>query len=577
MVSGYSIVCFVVLQIADVTFGPLGISDTVLRVIIAVMLLALPVVAYLAWVFDVGQDGEVVRSAGKHRWIEAGVTLAAVCGLAFGAWWALHPRDPVQEQTTGREPTSRIELIAVLPLVNLSGDPGQDYFSDGTTEMLIEDIGKVSSLTVSSRQSVVQYKESKKTAREIALELGVDGLLTGSIVQTTNRLRVNVQLYSAHSDSNIWSERYERDLTDILTLQSDIARTVVQQLNVEMTGGELAALSTSREVDPESHKAYLLGRYHISRGAYTLAVKEFERAIELDASNADALAEMARITNIFVWSGASPQELMPMVREYIRRALAVEPTHSHAMATEALLVAFEDQEYQQSIDRFAELLTTHPNDYYILLYYGYVLEVTDHLELSRLLSSRIVELDPLDAAQTKNLGETYFQMGEYSKALAFYQQAENLGRPVPLSLAQLAAAQGDKEALDFQLQRDIKDWSDGTAVFRVLFQAFFAKMEGDQQLLQDTLGPYDNEDNVTSWFYLSYFPRALGDTRRAVQYYSRALENKEPQALMKAVGAGGEIEMYPEFYKHPDYLEMLRINGLDAASIAKLKVPPLPF
>lgn len=475
---------------------------------------------------------------------------------------------------TGTE--SPIDSIAVLPLENLSGDPGQDYFSDGTTEMLIQELGKISSLRVTSRQSIVQYKKSEKSAREIAEELGVDGLLTGSVIQTLDRIRVNVQLYDVQSDSNIWAERYERDLTDILTLQSDIARAVSQQINIELTGGELAALSTSREVDPESHRAYLLGRYHVSRGSLGPAGEAFKRAIDLDPTNADALAELSRVTIIEIWDGGSHQDLLPLAREYNERALALVPNHPHAQATEALLLFFEDREYQQAIDRFAELLTIYPNDLYVLLYYSFAFEITDHLERALQLYNRILELDPLNAAQTMDRGYVYLRMGEYGEALASYEQAESLGLSGPTWLAELAFYRDDKEGLAFQLQRDTKEWV-GSSVWQPLFRAYLAMLDGDMQRVQDLVEAYDNEEGVASWWYQSYYPRLLGDSERAVKYYSRALDNNEPQALMKVLGGVGAHEMFPEFYNHPGYAEMLRANGLDPASIANLNLPPFPF
>lgn len=544
------------------------------------MLLALPIVAYLSWVFDIGPDDEVRRAASGKPWLEASITAIALVGLGIGCWMVLIPSGsatPNRAVSDLNAPDTKMRSLAVLPLENLSGDSEQEFFSDGTTDMLIQELRKIRSLRIISRQSVVQYKSSSESAGSIAAALNVDGLLTGTVIQTPELVRFTLQLYDAVSDRIIWAESLDRSPTHILTLQSDIARAVTQQIGIELTGSELTALAVTREVEPESHKAYLLGRYHVSRGTFTLAKQEFERAVELDSSNADALAELARITNIFIWSGASRQELMPLLREYNRQALAIEPAHSHALATNAMLLAFEDQEYQHAIDRLAQLLAIHPNDFYVLLYYAFVLDMTHHLELASQLYSRIIELDPLNAAQTQNLGETYFQMGEYGKALAHYEQAESLGLSQPLQLATLAAAQKDKEALAFQLQRDLKDWREGTVMWRPLSQAFLAELEGDQLRAQDYLRPYDNKNDGNYWFFQSYISRALGDTKRAVQDYSRALENKEPNALMLAVGSGGEIEIYPEFYEHPDYLEMLRINGLDAASNSKLEIPPLPF
>lgn len=540
------------------------------------MLLALPIVAYLSWVFDIGPDDEVRRAASGKPWLEASITAIALVCLGIGCWMVLTPSGSATSNRAASDlnaPDTKMRSIAVLPLENLSGDSEQEFFSDGTTDMLIQELRKIRSLRIISRQSVVQYKSSAETAGSIAAALNVDGLLTGTVIQTPELVRFTLQLYDAASDRIIWAKSLDRSPTHILALQSDIARAVSQQIGIELTGSEFATLSVSREVDPESHKAYLRGRFHVNLGNYAAAAESFKLSTNLDPLNPDPLAELARLANIDVWGGTPVQERITAIRRYTQRALVLDPGHAHAQAEEALLLWYVDREYQQSIDKFAELLNANPSNLYVLLYYSFVMQTFDRLDLRLKLYDRIIELEPTNAAQIADQGQIYQSLGDYEKALEFYEQAELLGKKNPVLLANLALDQSDRKSLAIQLQRE---WGD-VAVWRPLFEAELAKMDGDMQRASTIIQPYDNEQSQGFWWIRHYYPLILSETERAVEYYSNALENREPVPLMLALGSVGDHKRNPEFYSHPKHQEMLRSNGLDPESIAKLRFPPLPF
>ena len=162
----------------------------------------------------------------------------------------------------GAAPGNRapIASLAVLPFANLSGDPSQEYFADAMTDEMTSDLAKIQALRVISRTSAMHYKGISETVPQIARELNVDGVIEGSVLRTDDRVRITVQLIDARSDRHLWSESYERDLKDILTLQSELARTIAGQVRAVITPAEQVRLQ-SDSVNPDAYNAYLLGAY----------------------------------------------------------------------------------------------------------------------------------------------------------------------------------------------------------------------------------------------------------------------------------------------------------------------------
>jgi len=189
-----------------------------------------------------------------------------------------------------------IRSIAVLPLVNLSGDPAQEYFSDGLTEEMITTLSKISALKVISRTSVMQFKGTKKPVPEIASALRVDAVLEGSVRRAGQRVRITAQLISAATDTPMWAESYERDLRDVLALQSEVARAVAGEIRAALTPQERAGLTSARPVNPEAHEEYLKGRFYLNKmtpEGYEKGLAHLKKAVEIDPKNPLAYAALA--------------------------------------------------------------------------------------------------------------------------------------------------------------------------------------------------------------------------------------------------------------------------------------------
>jgi eukaryotic-like serine/threonine-protein kinase len=261
-----------------------------------------------------------------------------------------------------------IRSIAVLPLENLSGDPEQEYFTDGMTDALTTDLSKISALRVISRTSAVRYKGTNKSLPEIARELNVDGVVEGSVMRSGNRVRITAQLIHARSDQHLWAETYERDVGDVLKLQGEVAQAIAQQVRVQLTPQQQARLGSAPAVNPGAYQAYLKGRSYWGTAlastsqALKTAQSYFEEAIQKDSGFAPAYAGLA---DCYVSLGAyrrlPPQDAYRDAREAIRKALELDETLGEAHTTLGWLSWRHDWDWRTAEREFDYALELNPN------------------------------------------------------------------------------------------------------------------------------------------------------------------------------------------------------------------------
>jgi TolB-like protein len=203
----------------------------------------------------------------------------------------------VRQRLASKQASSApIRSIAVLPLENLSGDPAQQYFSDGMTDALITDLAQIASLRVISRTSTLQYGDSRKRLPEIARELGVDGVVEGTVARSGGRVRIDAQLIEAATDRHLWAKSYEREIRDVLELQGELARTIAYEIRVQLSPTEQARLINKSSVKPEAYEAYLKARFFWNKRnkeAIEKSIEYFNEAIRLDPGYAPAYAGLA--------------------------------------------------------------------------------------------------------------------------------------------------------------------------------------------------------------------------------------------------------------------------------------------
>jgi TolB-like protein len=223
----------------------------------------------------------------QRRWrlgwralVPLAVVMAAAVFFAIQGWWGISSSSPIRS-------------LAILPFVNLSGDPKQEYFADGMTEELIAELGQVPTLRVISRTSVMTYKSTTKTIPVIARELHVDGILEGSIEREGNKVRIIIQLIDSRTDEHIWAHTYERDVTSVLELQGEVARAITEQVRVELSPQQEAQLKRPRRAEPAALELHLQGVQRLNSGDPRAAIELFRQAIEEDPDYAPAHSGLA--------------------------------------------------------------------------------------------------------------------------------------------------------------------------------------------------------------------------------------------------------------------------------------------
>jgi serine/threonine protein kinase/TolB-like protein/Tfp pilus assembly protein PilF len=337
-----------------------------------------------------------------------------VAGLRDRLMWLVRARHGV--------PLPRIESIAVLPLANLSGDPEQEYFADGMTEELITSLAKIGSLRVISRNSVMQYKGQRKPTPQIAKELNVDAIVEGSVQRSGNRVRISAQLIQAATDQHLWAETYDRDLRDVLALQSEVARTVAQQIKATLTPQEQTRLAATHPVNPGAHDAYLKGRYYLNKWTeegFKKGIEYFQQAIDLDPTYAPAYAGLADgYSNIALWGLRPPKEGFPLAKAAARKALELDETLGEAHAALGQIKFSFDWDWsgaEQELKRAVELSPSNADAHNV---YGWFLTAMGRSDESIAEARRALELDPLTPTTSLQLGWVLYYARRHDESIA---------------------------------------------------------------------------------------------------------------------------------------------------------------
>ena len=318
-----------------------------------------------------------------------------------------------------------IHALAVLPLEDLSGEPGQEYFADGMTEALITTLAKIKALRVISRTSAMRYKRVRKSLPQIARELHVDAVIEGSVLRSGDRVRITAQLIHARSDQHLWAESYERDYRDILSLQSAIALEIAGQVKIILTPEDRSRLVTSRQVNPQAHELYLKARYHWSKRteqSVKKSVAYFLRAIDQDPTYAHGYAGLADAYNILgYYNMLSPQEAYPKAKAAALQALELDASLGEPHATLGVIKRdFEwdwpgaEQQFQRSIHLNPGYAQAHHWRATLLSMLG------SHTEaLSE--KSKALEMDPLSVVIRSDLARIFYFARDYQRSLEEFQ------------------------------------------------------------------------------------------------------------------------------------------------------------
>jgi len=353
-----------------------------------------------------------LRTRHASRWfVLGGAALLAVVAVVY-----------VLSRSRAVDTTApRIRSLAVLPLKNLSGDSSQEYISDGVTEALIGRLAAIHNLRVVSRTSVMRFRETQLSVPEIAKSLGVDAIVEGSVIREGNRIRVHAQLIRGATDEHFWSESYDRELGDVLTLESDVAQAIARKVEVTVTGQERSRLVASRHISPDVYENYLKGEFALGNGNtrsdLERTIAYFNQAISQDPAFAAAYVGLADayIDLGTVFAGGSPAETRPKAISAARKALELDPELAEAHVQLAYLYQ-QEWRWSDAEAEYKRVLKLTPNDAAAHLGFARLLLSEGRTEEAMEWSKRARELDPLAITGSK-LGWILFCARSYDEAI----------------------------------------------------------------------------------------------------------------------------------------------------------------
>jgi TolB-like protein/tetratricopeptide (TPR) repeat protein len=451
------------------------------NLVFVLLVLGFPVALVLAWAFELTPDGLRRDSAVPARAAPAGfrkldvLILSALVVMAGYAVLFREPADRVSETAPGpaaqRVTPEAIDSIVVLPLEDLTNDPGQAYFVAGMHEALITELSKIEALRVISRTSAMAYEDSDKPLPEIARELNVAAVVEGSVLRVGDTVRVTAQLIEAGSDRHLWAENYDRPMTDILALYGEVAREIVAQIRVKVTPEEASLLASDRTVDPGVYERYLQGRYlcdNWSPQEMMQGVELLREATRRDPLNAPAQAELALcLQYIAFFNFALPLDIYDESVEAARRAVQLddELAEAHvAMAGVGYYLEYDRAGAERQLRRALEL---NPGSVKALIHLSWLLGESGRFEEAIQVTVKAIEYDPLNTVAQHALGQVYFLARQFTQALDAYKKALALDPGDPSLHFSVALAEGALGNLEraLELDRTAVELSGGASIF----------------------------------------------------------------------------------------------------------------
>ena len=329
--------------------------------------------------------------------------------------------------SSGVSSSARITSIAVLPLENLSGASDQEYLADGLTEELISCLARVRALRVISRTSVMQYKGTRKPLAEIAADLNVDAVVEGSVRRAGDRIRITAQLIDAANDHHLWAQSYERDLKDVLSLQGEVAKSIVEEIQVTVTPEEESRLRAGREINPEAYEAYLKGKYMIERRTEEYlsgGLSHLEAAVRIDPTYVLGHVGLADAHNLMgFYSIMAPREAFPRAAASARKALEIDPGSAEAMTSLAYATLYHEWDLDTASRLFRKAIEINPKYSTAHLWYANVLYIGGSYE-EALAEFRLSHtLDPLSLPANTSFGWLAYYYRRYAEAEVLLRKA----------------------------------------------------------------------------------------------------------------------------------------------------------
>ncbi len=521
-------------------FPVFDVPNWVIRSIVVLIIIGLPIALVLAWMFEITPQGiKSTETADampgmarqkKHTWIYVVVIGGLVSiGLFFLGRYSAGSRAVSTGSISNKS-------IAVLPFDNLSRDPDNAYFAEGVQDEILTRLAKVADLKVISRTSTQHFKSAPENLPQIAKQLGVTNILEGSVQKAADQVRVNVQLINAITDAHVWADTYDRKLTDIFAVESEIAKNIAETLQARLSGSEKSSIAKTPTVNPEAYELYLKGRFFWNKRTGTdlrKAIDYFNQAIAKDPNYALAYVGLAdSYLLLSSYAAVSPAESLPPARSALKKALELDDSLAEAHASFGLLTTLE-LDLHRALDELKRAVELKPN--YATAHHWLALA---HLTLAQFDSAiseakRAIELDPLSLVINADTSWIYFSARRYDEAEAQVRKTLEIGPQFFLAHYYLGEVLQFKAHLSEAIAEFQKAFELNNDPYSLAMLGQAYARNGQRDEAQKILARLNEEakSHYVAPYALALVQIGLGDKDRAIEELDHAYREQETNYL----------------------------------------------
>ena len=591
----YIVMAWLVLQVADVVLNNITAPAWIFKVLMLFLAIGLPFVVFFAWAFELTPEGlkresevdrtqSITQQTGRKLNVIIFVVMVLALGyFAYDKFVLSVGRETAAVESAVEKATSQIQTeqvaskeastqsdksIAVLPFVNMSDDLSNEFFSDGISEELLNLLAKIPQLRVTSRSSSFAFKGEKIDLPEVAKKLNVAHILEGSVRKAGNQVRITAQLIDARSDTDLWSETYDRPLDNIFAIQDEIAAAVVAQLKVTLLG----AAPKARETDPKAYALYLQARQLGHQLTATAAEQSILLNKQVLAIDPDYAAAWVGLAENYVFQASSGLRLTSdgygLARKVAERALLIDPDNASASAMLGL-VSFEfDNDLPAAARHYQQALATDTSNPDILIETSSLLRALGRLDEGIAFLKYVVSRDPVNPRGHYNLGICYLYAGRLEDAIANIRTALSLSPGYTGGQAVIGYAllvQGDPQAALVAIQKESSVWKQ---IYLPMAYYALGRTADSDAALAELINKYAEGSAYNIASVLSF----RGEADRAFEWLGKAVQYKDPGL--------SDVAVTPEFSnihgdpRWPPFLESIGRSPAQLAAIEfKVKVP----
>ncbi len=537
----YIIVAWFTMQVVDVMFPALNVPDWTVSAIAVLLLIGFPFALIFAWAYELTPEGlkreqdvdrsqSITSETGKKLNYMAIVVLVLAVGFLLADRFMLQPGS--QAPTVEATVADVMPSIAVLPFVNMSGDKENEYFSDGLAEELLNALARIPQLHVAGRTSSFQFKGTNEDLRLIGQKLNVANVLEGSVRKSGTRLRITAQLIDTESGYHLWSNTYDRELTDIFAIQDEIAANVVDALKVTLLGEDAATANHGTD-NPEAHNLYLQALYfedHTSAENLRKAEQSLKQAIGLDPGYAQAHALLAVVYQLRIsgFTGEGTQDFIAefkKVHEYAQNALDLDPNLPEAHIAKGMAFATADWNRDAAERHYLKALELAPNHVNALGALATVRFVQYRLDEATVYAEKALQLDPLSIGAHRTIGNVYREAGRIDDAISVFRNALRLqpdSARIHSSLVRLYLSAGELEKAAEHTSLEPVIWA------RQMFEIIIDGEGRDTETLQAAAKAYEEQYGEQNSYQLAEIYGSVGDLDNAFKWLEKCQEVHDP-------------------------------------------------